>query len=198
MRIFKHAPVIIGALFSLGLSAPAVAGWSLLPAGSPVETDGITVTPASDWNRASSRPGKQGRIWTKDGFELNAVEFFGGVPDGEPLYKERSVKHDPMPRFDTAMLAPELADFFERSFRVRNQITDFTMIEVKGAQFGGHQGIMLAYRYSLPGDRLKRQGVARLALVDKKLFLVNFYAPQLHYFPSALPEVEDLMDSARF
>jgi len=197
MSIVRRITAIAGVI-ALVFVSPAFAGWKLMPAGSPVEIKEMTVTPSSDWSRAGSRPGKQGRVWTQDGFGLNAIEFFGGVPAGEPLYRERSAKHDPRPRFDSNMLAPELAEFFERSFRVQNALTEFTVDEVKVAPFGGHQGIALFYSYSLPNDALKRRGVARLAVAKDRLFVANFYAPQLHYFPSALPQIEALMDSARF
>lgn len=193
----KHT-ALLSAMAVMVHCSPALAGWKLMSANQTVTVDEVRLTPSRDWNQASSRPGKQGRAWTQDGFGLNAIEFFGGVPDGAPLYRERSAKHDPMPKFNSAMLAPELVDFFERSFRVRNQITDFSVDEIKVVDFGGHQGVALSYSYSLPNDELKRRGIARLAVAGKRLFVANFYAPRIHYFPSALPEVEALMDSARF
>ena len=72
--------------------------------GKYVSTNCAIVTPQTDWNQASGRPGKQGRAWTKDGFNLNGLEFFAGVPDGQPLYRERNKKQNPMPRFSGATM----------------------------------------------------------------------------------------------
>lgn len=179
-------------------ASPAMAGWKLVPANQPADLSGAIVTPQTDWNQASARPGKQGRAWTRDGFNLNGLELFAGVPDGQPLYRERSKKQNPMPRFSSAMLLPELAEYFERSFRVQNRLTDFTAIETSPTTFGGHRGLRMRYRYTRPNDALVRLGEVRLAVVGKRLYVANFYAPELHYFPASLSEANAIMDGARF
>lgn len=198
MRHFRKwlTPGLIGA--ALAFAAPARAGWTLIPAQVAVDLDGITIIPASDWNQASARPGERGFSWTHDGFDLNRFEVFAAIPSGAPLYKERSRRSQPMPKFDSTMLLPDLADFFERSFRQQNDLSDFTLDEIRPALFGGHAGLMVRYHYSLPDDELWRQGIARLAVVRGKLYVANFCAPQLHYFGAGLPEAASMMDRARF
>ncbi|CAN5198751.1 hypothetical protein BH10PSE13_BH10PSE13_04610 [soil metagenome] len=191
----RVAVFLIGAI---ACACPATAGWKLVVANAPVQIGTMTVTPAADWNQASARPGKQGTAWTQDGFGLNGLEFFAAVVPGQSLYRERSAKQNPMPKYDSTMLLPDLADFFERSFRVQNNVTDFAVEEVKPATFGGHAGIAVRYRYSLANDELKRRGVARLAVVDKQLFVGNFFAPEVHYYPAGLSQAEAMMDAARF
>lgn len=197
MKIRKRSLVTATLAMLLGAS-PALAGWKLLPAQQAVDLKGMSVTPQSDWNRSSARPGRQGESWTHDGFGLNALEFFSAVPAGQPLYKERNRKRNPMPKFDSTMLLPDYADFFERSFRASNALSDFTILETRPAQFGGHSGLALRYRYSAPNDELVRFGIARLAIVKGKLFVANFYAPELHYYTAGLTEAEVMMDGARF
>jgi len=194
----KYLPAILGVVLVAGLSVPAFAGWKLIEANKPLTVNAITLTPTSNWNRASAKPGKFGVSLTHDGFGLDGLEIFSGLPAGQPLYRERSAKRNPMPKFDATMLPTDLADFFERSFRVSNEITDFTVEKVTPSDFGGHRGIALRYRYSLTEGNLVRQGVARLAIVKGKLYAANFYAPRLHYFPAHLPEVEAMLDGARF
>ena len=103
-----------------------------------------------------------------------------------------------MPKFDSTMLLPDLADFFERSFRLQNNLSDYTVDETRPARFGGHAGLLVRYHYSLPNDELLRQGLVRLAVARGRLFVANFAAPQLHFFNAGLPEAEAMMDSARF
>lgn len=187
--------LIVAALF---FSSPVLAGWKLMPGKQRASIDSASVVPLTDWNQASARPGKQGRIWTKDGFDLNAFEVFNAVPNGAPLYKERDRKRNPMPKFDNAVLLPELADFFERSFRTNNQITDFTIIETAPANVGGYKGLRVRYKYTKPNDELTRFGEARLAVSKGKLYAINFYAPRLHYFADRIDEVQTMMESIRF
>jgi hypothetical protein len=189
----------IGAAVALAsISAPALAGWKLVERHKPFTVEAITVTPTSDWNRASARPGKHAIALTHDGFDLDGLEIFSGISTGEPMYRERNAKRDPMPKFDRAMLLTDLGDFFERSFRATNRLTDFNVESVTPAEFGGHRGVAVRYRYSLVGDSLSRQGVSRLAILNGKLYAANFYAPRLHYFSARLQEVETIMDGARF
>ncbi len=185
-------------MLSMLMASPAIAGWKLVGAAQPVQLGAMTVTPVSDWNQASAKPGKQGIAWTQDGFGLNGLEFFAGVAAGQPLYRERSAKQKPMPKYDSSMLAPELAEFFERSFRVQNDVSDFVVDEIRAAPFAGHGGVAVRYHYSLPNDALKRRGIARIAVSGKQLYVGNFYAPELHYFSAGSPEAQAIMDSARF
>lgn len=195
---FVRRSVIAVSCAALFLTSPAIAGWKLMPARQAADLTGIVVTPPSDWNQASARPGKQGRAWTHDGFGLNGLEFFAAVPSGQPLYRERDKKRNPMPRFEKNMLLPDLADFLERSLRANGNLTDFLVLETEPALFGGHRALRVRYRYTFPNDELVRLGEARLAVVKGKLYAANYFAPELHYFPSGLAEANLIMDSARF
>jgi hypothetical protein len=179
-------------------ATPALAGWKLIQAGRPFAVNAITLMPTSDWNRAGGRLGKYGVALTHDGFGLDALEIFSGVAPGDPLYRKRSTKRYPVPTFERGMLLPDLAQLFERSFRMEHQLTDFTVEKVVPADFGGHRGLSLRYRYSLPQDNLSRLGAARMAVVGGRLYVANFHAPRLHYFPSRIAEIETMLESARF
>lgn len=187
----------VGAGLAVTSLSPANAGW-FFPGNRTASVAGVTLVPTSDWNQASSRPGKQGQAWTHDGFELNGLEFFAAIPSGQPIYKERDKQRNPMPKFDRTMLLPDLSDFFERSFRAKNAVADFTVESAAPATFGGHPGIGVTYRYSLRNDELTRRGIARLAVADGKLYVANFYAPALHFYAAGLPEAQSLMDGAKF
>lgn len=196
MAIYRRSMIFAAAALA-AWSPSASAGWKLMSGKQTAQVDSLKVTPERDWNQGG-RPGQQGRVWTQDGTGLNALEFFSAVPSGGSLYKERDKKNNPMPKFDKGLLLPELADFFERSFRAANQLSDFTIVESAPADFGDKKGLRVRYRYTMPNDELTRLGEARLAVVDGKLFVANYYAPQLHYFGAGLPEAQAMMQRARF
>lgn len=195
----KRLELRFAATFALALmSQPAVAGWKLLPAYVAVNAGGVTLTPSADWNLASGKLGKQTTAWTQDGFDLNSLEIFSGIPAGQPLYKERDRKRDPFPKFDPTVLLPDLIDLFERSFRAKNGVSDFSIIEVQPVEFGGKRGIRARFRYSMPDDELVRLGEVRFATANSKLYGVAFTAPALHYFDAGLPGAVAIMGSAKF
>lgn len=196
VKVKKHW--LAGFAVALVLATPAMAGWKLVPANVPAAVGTMAVTPQTDWNLASARPGKQAFAWTHDGFALNSLEFFVAVPNGQPLYKERDKKRNPMPKFDANALLPDLADFFERSYRTQFQLSDFTVDEIKPIKVSGHPGIRLGYHYSMPNDELVRRGEARMTVVNGKFYALNFTAPELHYFTAGLPEAIAIMENAKF
>lgn len=195
----KCAKIWVVAALSLAVTAqPVLAGWKLVTANVATSASGISITPKSDWNLASSKLGKQTTAWTQDGFDLNSLEIYAGIPTNQPLYKERDKKRNPLPKFDPSALLPDLIDFFERSFRASNGVSDFTIIDVKPAVFGGKKGIRARFRYVMPDDELERFGEVRFATANSKLYGISFTAPALHYFNAGLPEAMAIMDSATF
>ncbi len=196
-----RSPLYYSGLTALALSlvsTPALAGWKLIPNQQIATVDGAKITPITDWNQSGTRPGKLGRVWTKDGMSLNALEVFSGIPHGMGLYREVNKKTNPMPKFDKSILLPELADFFERSFRASNRLSDFQQIKAEPGLLGGHRALVLRYQFTNHHDELTRIGEARLAVVSGKLYVANFHAPALHYFEDRIGEVRTMMDGAKF
>lgn len=172
------------AAVSLAVAAPAVAGFKLMPAGKPVMVakSGLTITPANDWNKLGARPGRNAESWTLDGLTLNDLTFYGGIPDDKPLFREVSKKLAPLPRFSKTMLAPDIAQLFESSYRVANQTSLMSIDAIEPASFAGTQGFRFRYTYTRQGEEVRRLGEATGAVVSGKLYMVTFEAPAIHYF----------------
>ena len=184
--------------FALLASQPVHAGWKRIePQPVQVGKGGMLVQPSSEWNRSSRRPTPSGESWTKDGFLLNRLDFFTQIPPGQSIYKERSKKRRPLPKFRSDMLLPDLAELFEANFSIENDVTLFEVVKAEPARLGDAPGIRIEYEYAFPNDPLRRQGEARLAVVRGKLYVINFAAPSLHYFEASRGEVHRIMDSAQ-
>ena len=184
---------------ALMASAPAVAGWKVMPQGQAVSVakSTLTVTPKSDWNRWSSRPSKKGEISTLDGVSLNELSFFAGIAPGEALYKERDKKNKPLPKFSANMLPPDIVQMFEASNRIVLDTSLFAVETVEPVKFLGHDGVRFTYRYTVQADEVRRKGEARAAIIGGKLYLINFVAPEIHYYDAGVDESRAIMDSAR-
>lgn len=178
---------------------PATAGWRLVPKAAPAEVAkaAMTATPGEDWNRWSVRPSKRGEVWTLDGIALNELAFFGGVLPGEPIYRERSKKDEPLPKFDAAMLAPDIVQAVEGSYRILLKTSLFAVDTVEPASLGGHAGVRFTYHYTVQDEDVRRRGEGRAAVVGGKLYLVTFAAPDIHYFDAGIGEARRVMDSVR-
>jgi len=180
-------------------AAPVTAGWKLMPraAAVTVAKSAMTVTPGEDWNRWSVRPSKRGETWTLDGVSLNELSFFGGVLPGEAIYRERSKKDEPLPKFSATMLAPEIVQAVEGSYRILLRTSLFAVDGMEPAPLGGHPGVRFTFHYTVQDEDVRRKGEGRAAIVDGKLYLITFAAPEIHYFDAGVAEARQVMDSAR-
>ena len=157
---------------------------------------GMTVTPPRDWNRLDFRPGKFTEIWTLDGNQLNDITFYGGVEPGKPLIKEQDKKRAPLPKFTASTLLIEIPELLEGTFRAYKQIGRFTLTGSRPDRFLGRDGVYFSYEYT-DQDELPRRGEARAVVIGKKLYMVTFDAPRLHYFDRTLADFRALADAVK-
>src|SRR3546814_20406076 len=94
----------------------------------------MKVTPARDWNSLSIRPGKKAETWTLDGEQLDDVTFYGGIAPGEPLIRERSKKHKPLPKFTSETLLIEVPELLEGTYRTQKGIGTFSITSSIGRE----------------------------------------------------------------
>jgi hypothetical protein len=181
------------------VSGPALSGWTIMPAGTPVAVakSTMTVTPTQDWNRWSARPSKKGEIWTLDGTTLNELSFFARIDNGEPIYRELNKKDMPLPKFKSDMLPTDLVELFEASNRIVLQTPLFTLDTVEPAKLGGHNAVRFSYHYAVEGDQLNRKGEGVAANVDGKLYLVNFVAPEIYYYDRDIASFRNLVSKIK-
>lgn len=170
-----------------------------MPAGitTYVANSPMTVTPQVDWNRWSARPSPKSEIWTIDGASLNELSFFAQISNGEPIYRERDKRNFPLPKFNTAMLPTDLVDLFEASNRILLQTSLFQIDKIEPAMLGGYDAVRFSYHYVLQNDELDRNGEGVAAIIDGKLYLVNFVAPAIHYYDRDLSEFRTIVDSVK-
>lgn len=196
IRIWKLAA--IGA--ALGLAAtPAIAGFKLVPKGTPVTVakSTLTVTPSVDWNRLGARPGRNAESWTLDGLTLNDLTFYSGIANDTTLFRDAKKKTAPLPRFSSTMLAPDVAQLFESSYRVSIGTSLMSIDGVEPATFAGRPGFHFSYTFVIQGEEVRRKGEATGAVIGGKLYLITFEAPVIHYFDATRDAAKTVVDSAK-
>lgn len=157
---------------------------------------GISVVPPRDWNRLDIKPGKYAETWTLDGELLNDVTFYGGVISGQPLVRERSKKHEPLPKFRGDALLIEIPELLEGTYRAYKRIGSFELTNSTPKKFLGQDGVEFTYTYT-DQDGLPRNGEAKATIIGKKLYMVTFDAPRLHYFDRTLADFRSLVETAK-
>lgn len=184
---------------ALSLAVPATAGNKLIAAGQRVAVakSELTVQPTIEWNKLGARPGRNSETWTLDGDELNDLTFYGGIKDGQPLFREVDKKNRPLPKVSATMLVTDIATLVENSYRIALGTTDMQIEKVEPATFAGMKGVRFTYRFSRANETLMRRGEARAAVRAGKLYMVTFEAPALHYYDRGVTAFQVVADSAR-
>lgn len=180
------------------VATPALA-YKLVPHGraTTVAKSALTVTPAIDWNRMQKRPGRDAEAWTLDGMALNEVTFYGGVANGKALFREVDKRYKPLPRFSATMLAPDVVQLFESSYRLAGGSSLFTVDGIAPTTFAGNPGFRFNYSFTQEGEEVKRRGEATGAIIGGQLWMITYEAPAIFYFDRNVADYRTLVSSAK-
>ena len=180
------------------VAAPVSAGNTLVADGVRVAVarSPLTVQPAREWNRMGARPGRNSESWTIDGDELNELNFYGGIETGRPLFRQVDKRNKPLPLFSSTMLATDIPTLFENSYRIALGTALMTVEDIAPATLAGHKGVRFTYRFTRQDEEVRRRGEAIGAIIDRRLYLVSFEAPILHYYDAGAPAARAVIESA--
>jgi hypothetical protein len=177
------------------LEGPAFADWAEMKSDAEVKVakGTMTVKPSTEWNRSSLRPSRRSEAWTRDGVNLNELTFFGAIGDGESILRQGYTTTEKLPKFKSDMLPTDITEMFEATNRMVLQSPVFKMGKVEPAKLGTHDGVRFSYSYSAQAEDIDRRGEAVAAIVEGKLYIVNFVAPSLHYFDAGIGDVRSMV-----
>jgi hypothetical protein len=172
--------------------------YSLIQPGPDRVARGMEVTPTIRWNRARRTFNDISREenWTLNGPLLDNLSFIGGLESGKHLVRGQRRQERQVPRFRAEMSPQEIASLIETFYRVRGGAVRFEMTGLSPRNFLGQPGFQFDYTH-LDGDEVERQGRAVGAVINNRLYLALLDGTRMHYFPSALPEFERIVESAR-
>lgn len=182
-------------MLSLAACAPRFAA---VAPGEHVVGGRLAITPTTThWNRApaSLTPAKEAAAWTADGLSLNTILFYGGVDEGEPLFKN-TPKGKEYPLFRADMLAPEIVELVQSSLALSTNTPTLTVLALQPATLSGHPGFQFDYQRT-GADEVNRRGRVVGAVRASRLYLIIYEGADLHYYARYLGEVEQLISAAR-
>lgn len=186
--------LIAAAAAILMLSSPATAHKVIEPGlNDKIVKGAFSANPSTRWNRLQQKDGEFQEVWTIDGDKLNRVVFYGGVPVGQPLVKERDHKNDPLPRVADNMLLPDIPTLLERTYRTKYGVRIMTVGKQEPASLSGKPAIAFDYTFIEPEYEVETKGEA-VAVIDRgRLYIAAFEAPAVHYFDRDVQKFRDLV-----
>jgi hypothetical protein len=157
----------------------------------------LSASPGTEWDKLSERGGKNVEIWTLDGDELNKITFFGGIPVGQPLFKETDKKHAPLPRVTPNMLITDIPAILESSYRIQLHTMQMAIGDQEPTNLGGYKGIKFTYTFVREDDEVERKGEAVGAFVGDRLYIVAYEAPAIHFFDKDIEKFRQLVTTLK-
>lgn len=157
----------------------------------------FSASPEHEWNRLDDREGKYQEIWTIDGEPLNKVTFYGGVPLGEPLFKERDRKNQPLPKVSEGMLITDIPVLLENTYRILSPGIRIAIGMQQPADFAGTKGIRFAYTVTSNRDEVERRAEAIGAVRNGRLYLITYEAPAIYFYDKDVDKFRQIVESVR-
>jgi len=169
------------------------------PGGARPVGDGMMLSTGKAWVNVKPPYAAKGpdQTWTLDGLGLNRLFLYGGLDDGDPLFRIK-VKEGvtPPPNFSSAMDGLELEELIGAS--ISRTLAGGVAVEtlaLKPADFMGKPGFEMEFAFPTP-DGLEIRGFAQGANIGGELYLVLYVAPRVHYYAKDLDEVRSIASSA--
>ena len=186
--------VRFAALIVLSLLAGCVQ-MSLVGPGEVVIRDRMVAKLDAPWNRYESPETGNAEIWTSDGLPLDRIDFFAGIAADETLVRPRAGQEKSLPRFRPGMQPQEIVEMVDASMAMDGSV--FRTDKLAPASFAGGDGFRFDFTLIRKQDELTLRGIGYGIVQDKRLYLVLYRAPRLHYFERNLKRFEQVAASVR-
>jgi len=164
--------------------------------GEVVLKNRLSVQVATAWNQFERGLADDTPTWTVEGITVDALQFYVGIKDNEliaPTPREGQ-KVQPL-AFKSRMNAAEVVALYQGLWT--RDGSSFALEKLEPVEFVGTTGFRLDYTLTRKLDDVRLRGVAFGAVRNGELFVINYAAPRLAFFPKHLPQVEALARSAR-
>ena len=150
--------------------------------------DAFSVEAQIAWNRF---PADKTEVWTVDGPRLQALRFFKGVEDEEPLLE--ASEDAKLPLFRATMTPNEVMELVVDTFS-RSGASQVEARGLRPADFGDAPGFRFEFTF-LDGEGLETEGMASGAVIEDRLYMILYTGSRVHYFPKHKNQVDKLLDS---
>jgi hypothetical protein len=164
--------------------------------GDVVVKDRLVVHVEAPWNKFERGTADSTPVWTVDGFTVDALQFYVGVKDGEPIAPAPANRKNVEPLTFRANMQPDDVVALYQSLFTRDG-SSFTLERLEPAEFLGTRGFRFEYLLVRKIDDVHLRGVAWGAVRNGELFVINYWAPRLGFYPRYVARVEALAKSAR-
>jgi hypothetical protein len=156
----------------------------------------LTVQVTEPWNQFERGLADNTPTWTHEGITVDTLQFYVGVKDGELLAPTPTGRKGIEPLTFRAAMQPADVMTLLQSLLTRDG-SSFSLDRLEATEFVGARGFRIEYSMVRKLDEVRLRGVAFGAVRSGELFLINYSAPRLAFYPKHAAGVEALARSAK-
>ena len=180
----------------LALALAGCAAVSKVNTGETLVRNRLSVTVDTAWNQFERGMGDNTPTWTVEGITVDALQFYVGIKDGEPIAATPNNGKGVLPlKFHANMQPADIVALYQGLFT--RDGSSFTLDKLEPAEFVGTRGFRFEYSLTRKVDDVRLRGVAYAAVRNGELFVINYSAPRLAFFPKYAAQVEALARTAK-
>ena len=169
---------------------------SKVETGDTLVKNRLSVQVASPWNKFERGQADNTATWTVEGIFVDALQFYVGIKDGELIAPTPSGRKDVQPlNFKSTMRPADVVALYQGL--LTRDGSSFTLERIEPAEFVGTNGFRFEYSLVRKVDDVRLRGLGYGAVRNGELFLINYSAPRLAFYPKHVAEVEAIARSAR-
>ena len=184
----------VAVLLAVGLAGCAAV--SKVDNGEALVRSRLSVQVTEPWNQFERGLADNTPTWTHEGITVDTLQFYVGVKDGELLAPTPTGRKGIEPlTFRSAMQPADVMTLLQ-SLLTRDG-SSFSLDRLEATEFVGARGFRIEYSMVRKLDEVRLRGVAFGAVRNGELFLFNYSAPRLAFYPKHAAGVEALARSAK-
>jgi hypothetical protein len=181
---------------SIVLALAGCAVVSKVDTGETLVKNRLSVQVVSPWNKFERGQADNTATWTVEGIFVDALQFYVGIKDGELIAPTPSGRKEVQPlTFRSAMRPADVVALYQGL--LTRDGSSFTLERIEPAEFIGTNGFRFEYSLVRKVDDVRLRGLGYGAVRNGELFLINYSAPRLAFYPKHVAQVEAIARSAR-
>jgi len=184
------------AAFLLAATLAGCAAVTKVDSGEALIRNRLVVQVVEPWNQFERGLADNTPTWTHEGITVDTLQFYVGVKDGELLAPTPTGRKGIEPLTFRAAMQPADVMVLLQSLLTRDG-SSFSLDRLEATEFVGTRGFRIEYSMVRKLDEVRLRGVAFGAVRNGELFLINYSAPRLAFYPKHAAGVEALARSAK-
>ena len=169
---------------------------SKVDTGETLVKNRLAITVVTPWNKFERGQADNTPTWTVEGITVDALQFYVGIKSGELIAPTPTNRKGVQPlTFKAGMQPADVVALYQGLFT--RDGSSFTLDKLEPSEFVGTAGFRFEYSLTRKVDDVRLRGVAYGAVRNGELFVINYSAPRLAFFPKYVGQVEALAKSAR-